>query len=308
MKIHAVASTRQYRRHVEAVWKHLDPQLQGSFLTGRAATTKRLPPGDVVMVGGYFDIERAPQRIIYVEHGAGQAYAGEGKRHPCYHGAAHPARVIGYISPSRRVADSWGRPAYAAGCPALDWASHAVSPRKVAAFTFHFEARSVAPEARSAREYWVEDLHNMVALLQSYGYEVIGTWHPRDPVGHRIWRNIGIEGVQDPDEVLKRSQLVIADNSSLMFEAALLGRSVVALNAPWYRKDVEHGLRFWDHIPGANVDTLEQFQSLDLDTYCSSARARQAAKSAASYAYARQPGHAGEMAARWVEKLVGDGV
>lgn len=310
MKIHALASTRQYARHLRAIWKHIDPSLQGQFITARGANTKGLPPDDVVMVAGFYDIAPVPQRIVYVEHGAGQAYAGDpvAAGHPCYHGSVHAERVIGYVSPSQRVADSWGRPAFAAGCPALDdipqrQIRHALN--RVAAFTFHFDARGacVAPEARSAREHYIDMLHNMVDSLRSSGYEVIGTWHPRDPMGEGIWRYLQVEPVADPDEVLARAHLLVADNTSLMYEAAHLGIPVAVLNAPWYREDVHHGLRFWDHLPGKPVNSPEEFVSVNWRSHTNELAVYAIARSAADYAYACRPGRAGEAAARWVEKL-----
>ncbi|MCD6056564.1 MAG: glycosyl transferase family 2 [Thermomicrobiales bacterium] len=313
MRIHALATTPQYRRHVEAVWKHLDPSLKGDLLVGRTASTKRYPTQDVVMVGGYYDVANAPhQRIIYVEHGAGQAYGGDetSRGHLCYHGSNHPKRVVGYISPSEQVARLWNRPAFAAGVPALDdiprrpirFARH-----KVAAITFHFDARGafVAPEARSAREHYIEMLHSMVGALRADGWEVIGTWHPKDPVGHKIWRNLQIESTADPAEILSRAHLVIADNTSLLYEAAYLGIPSIVLNAPWYRKDVEHGLRFWDHVPGHQVDSPEEFIAFDFTYWLNGMKSNILASSAALYAYGPdRHGHAGAQAARWVEKFV----
>jgi hypothetical protein len=311
VRIHALASTRQYLRHVNAIWKHIDPSLRGELLTHRNANTKRLPAHDVVMVGGYYDISAVPfQRIIYVEHGAGQSYGGDPRsaRHPCYHGSHHPVRVIGYVSPNQRVADSWQRPAYAAGAPALD--EIPVRPtrlvsKKVAAITFHFEARGayIAPEARSARDHYEEMLHSMVAALRTDGFDVLGTWHPRDPVGHRIWRNLQVDATSDPDEVLRRATLMIADNTSLLYEAAYCGIPSIVLNAPWYRRDVEHGLRFWDHVPGLQVNDAYEFASTGFTYYCNGMDAHRTAHSAALHVYGRRRFDAGEQAARWVEKL-----
>ena len=53
--------------------------------------------------------------------------------------------------------------------------------------------------------------------------------------------------MRDFDEVMERSTLYICDNSSTLYEFASTGRPVVVLNAPWFRRDIEHGLRFWEH-------------------------------------------------------------
>jgi len=313
MRVHALSSLRHYRRHVEAVWKHLDPSIQGEFISGSKATTKRLPPEDVVMVGGFYDIDRVPQRVVYVEHGAGQSYGGDQRaaRHPAYHGSVHDPRVIGYISPSQSVADSWGRPAFAAGCPALDEIQRPEPDRfrrlnKVAAITFHWDARKVCPEARSARPHYIDDLHSMVAVLHQQGFEVLGHWHPRDIAGPKIWRFLGVEQVKEPDEVLARAGLLIADNTSLMYEAAQLDIPVAALNAPWYRPDVEHGLRFWSHVPGIQINDIEQFALFSFESYLHHDYSKSVRADCAKYAYALPVGGAGEAAALWLTKLVSE--
>lgn len=307
MKIHMAARFRHYRRHVEAVWKHLPLELQGQVLMGQRVSGRQLPVGDIVMVGGWWDISAFPkQKIIYVEHGAGQSYRGDESAagHPAYHGGEHPERVIGYISPNQRVADSWGRPAFAAGCPALDVHANRISRhRRTVAITFHWDARRVCPEAWSAREHWLDDLHSLVNLMRT-DFEVIGTWHPRDAHGRQIWKFLNVEAVGDTDEVLERAGVLVADNTSLQYEAAALGIPNVVLNAPWYRRDVEHGLRFWDHVPGQMVDDIEQFAAIDMLKYARDENAKRVARSAAEYAYARPPGGNGEAAARWIEKLI----
>ena len=161
----------------------------------------------------------------------------------------------------------------------------------------------VAPEAWSAREHYLDMLHNMVDALRTDGFEVIGTWHPRDTLGHKVWKNLGIEATSDPDEVLRKATLLIADNTSLLYEAAHVGIPSIVLNAPWYRKDVEHGLRFWDHVPGAMVDDPYEFIAMSHTVYSNTLSTHTTAHSAALYAYGKKRSDAGEQAARWVEKL-----
>jgi CDP-glycerol glycerophosphotransferase (TagB/SpsB family) len=55
--------------------------------------------------------------------------------------------------------------------------------------------------------------------------------------------------------VLNRADLYIIDNSSTAYEFAAAGRPVVLMNAPSYRKDISHGIRFWDYLVGPTVDS-----------------------------------------------------
>lgn len=263
-----------------------------------------------MLVGGFYDIERVPENpIVYVEHGAGQSYPGDDATngHPAYHGSDHPENVIGYISPSEQVAARWGRPAFAAGCPALDGHDPQrkirFASRKVAAITFHWDPQWLCPEARSAKPWYLDQLHSMVGHLLGSGFEVIGHWHPRDPFGRQVWINLDVEPVEDPDDVLERAHLLVADNTSLLYEAAALGIPSIVLNAPWYRQDVEHGLRFWDHVPGHQINDVGEFMAFHPNYYASKEKPYVVARSAARYAYALPVGQAGEQAARWIEKL-----
>ena len=54
--------------------------------------------------------------------------------------------------------------------------------------------------------------------------------------------------------MLATADLYVCDNSSTQYETAALGIPNVVVNSTMYRRDVHHGLRFWSHIPGPQVD------------------------------------------------------
>jgi glycosyltransferase involved in cell wall biosynthesis len=58
----------------------------------------------------------------------------------------------------------------------------------------------------------------------------------------------------DVDKVLSEADVVVADNTSLLYEAAALNIPTVCLNIPSYRREVEHSGRFWSNPPGPQVD------------------------------------------------------
>jgi hypothetical protein len=289
------------------IWDCLPEDVRGEILDPRKPQVHRLPADDVIMVGGAIDLDgQQRQRYIYVEHGAGQTYEGLNDHTRMYYpGGHHPENVVGYVAPSQRVADLWGRPAIAVGCPALDklWAP-GWNWKRAAAITFHFDGIRICPEARSARPHWFDELHSIVGWLRGYGLEVIGHRHPRDRDAPEIWQRLGVEFVDDPDEVLERCSILVADNTSLLYEAAALGKHTFVLNAPWYRKDVHHGMRFWDHVPGPQFDDIFELQKAEP---CSAhTNDRDKLQAVADYAYALRPGaNGGKVAAEWILELVG---
>lgn len=87
----------------------------------------------------------------------------------------------------------------------------------------------------------------IAALNRDPGLRLVGHAHPR---GARrtgsMWERLGIPFEVDPDVVLASADLLVADNTSLLPEMAAVGKPIVFLNGPGYRRDVEHHGRFWD--------------------------------------------------------------
>lgn len=73
------------------------------------------------------------------------------------------------------------------------------------------------------------------------------------------YKELGFEIVKNFHEVLTRADLYICDHMSTLYEFASTNRPVVVLNAPWYRRNVEHGLRYWEHADvGVNCNEPEE--------------------------------------------------
>jgi CDP-glycerol glycerophosphotransferase (TagB/SpsB family) len=153
----------------------------------------------------------------------------------------------------------------------------------VIAFAFHWGCKT-SPETGSA---WT---HYAVVLPETaIRYKVLGHGHPHiiDSLTPQ-YKRMGIEVVRDLDEVFERADLMCFDATSAGYEFASLGRPVVVLNAPWYRRDVNFGLRFWDHADvGVNVDEpgglLAGIEEALMDSPEQSAKRRAAVE--AAYAY-----------------------
>lgn len=123
------------------------------------------------------------------------------------------------------------------------------------AVSFHWDCR-ICPEASTAWPHYNAALPELVADLRAHGIRLLGHGHPR--IYARLadrWRDLGVELAPEFDQVLAEADLYVCDNSSTLYEFAATGRPVLLLNAPWYRRDVEHGLRFWQHADvGLQVD------------------------------------------------------
>lgn len=280
----AYASASHYLDHMVPVWKAIPAARRGTFYVApdlldyaaaqglRGARAAPVGPGDTpifVSASGNLShtiLQKRTHRAI-MEHGCGLSYGGDlswrGRQ------AAHSSSYAGglgrdaelFLHPGEHPA-ARDRKQYpkarveVVGCPKLD-----TLPQKsvvgdgypVVAVSFHWDT-SIAPETRSTFIYYREHVKRLAALGQREGFRVIGHGHPRAYERLARWydRN-GIETVRSFEDVCRRADIYVVDNSSTLYEFASTGRQVVVLNAPFYRKDVHHGLRFWDAIPGPQV-------------------------------------------------------
>lgn len=279
--INALASERHFIDHVAPVWLALPEEMRGEFLTTpdmvEHAIRRGIPEPHIwkglirvegpTIVSSYGDVRKMPGELIYMEHGIGQTYS-TNPDHGSYSGGKGRDRVGLFLCPSQRVADLWRKaypriPTVVVGIPRLDpWHAnpglhlervHGTTP--TIAISFHWDANAVAPEARWAFPHYMQHL----SQLHKLGAEVIGHGHPRAIGQLSAWyRNVDFEVVKDFHAVLDRADLYICDNSSSMYEFASTRRPVVVMNAPWYRRNVEHGVRFWEYANvGVNVDGPE---------------------------------------------------
>jgi hypothetical protein len=262
--IDALATEPHFAAHIRPVWDAL-PQ-RGRFLTapGEPAYTS-------VIVASYGDHKRAREmgyrRIVRMEHGAGQSYAGDPDTAdvPNYAGGRDADDVGLFIVPGPHPAARW-QTAYPAACvasvgltkalPGLEWKGG-----PVVALSFHYAAYLGCPEGDGAFRWY----RNLIPKLAKR-FALIGHAHPRHASRIRPWfARSGVPFVTDFEEVCRQASVYACDNSSTLFEFAATGRPVVLLNGPHYRRTVEHGLRFWEaaHVgvhaqPATVVEAIER--------------------------------------------------
>ena len=270
MVIDVFASSPWYIDHLRPVWLALPPEQRGRFYVSQRSienagglpgvtlarpTTGPRNPILVVSFGDYRAARMGGRTMVALgQHGAGQSYSND---HPAYPGGRGQGDVSLFLVPNETAA-ARTRAAYPKarveiiGCPKLD-----TLPTKergeppVIAFSFHWDSKSIAPETWSAWSHY----QRAIALL-SPDRRLIGHAHPREMFKLANWyRRTHVEVVSSFDEVCRRADIYACDNSSSMFEFASTGRPVIVLNQPGYRRNVEHGLRFWTAAGvGVNVE------------------------------------------------------
>ena len=255
MVIEFFAKETHFEDHLKSVAKELEEM---------GVEVKWVRSGDVpdettlfAAVASSGDLKRASQAgklVFYFEHGAGQSYSGV--RHTSYAGGHGRDSVCCFISPGPHV-DQLNKysypniPSIAAGVPKLDCFHQGVTQepadppaRPVVCFSFHWDCY-VCQETRSGFEYFKSAL---LAAHQMEEFEVVAHCHPRArKFCLPFYAKHKIEYIEDFEDVLKRADIYVCDNSSTIFEFASIGKPVVLLNPPFYRKRVNHGLRFWTH-------------------------------------------------------------
>lgn len=276
MVVHTYSSLGHYADHLAPIFAALPEELRGGHFAPREGSwwgaRAPQPLDGLWLVASYTDARALGQarRVVYVEHGAGQTYNGDerSRDHGAFSGGRGLDNVVLFLAPHETVAARWRAayphvPAVAVGCPKLDrWhrepfpgftPKSSFSAGPTVAFTFHHQG-GLCPETTWAVPHYREHLRATAEALRGVGAAVIGHGHPRAaPLLERLWAACGVEWVPSSAEVFTRADLLVADNTSLLPEFASLGRPVVWLNAPWYRRGVDHGGRFWAWPEGQRV-------------------------------------------------------
>lgn len=316
-RVDAIATEPHYLEHVLPIFDALPDDVRGDLIVSRDL----IPPSKrATIVSSFGDLaraRRADRPAILLEHGAGQTYRtpnGELLSHTSYAGGRDRYGVILALVPGPTSRDAYlesrtlnGAPVVAIGAPKLDpW--HAGDRRPTLtdpptiAVSFHWDCR-VVPETRSA---WRRFLPGVVELARARDLRVLGHAHPRlrrtiEP----IYEKHGIPFEPCFDRVLETASVYACDNSSTMFEFASTGRPVVVLNHRIYRKDVEHGLRFWAGSNlGPHVDDPDELEPAVRRALRPSRGAAELRRASVALAYAACDGKATERAVRAILDVV----
>jgi len=267
--IDAFASLPHYAEHLLPVWEALPEGARGTFWkagpymadqpgsnlpNGRLRAVGAATPGNLVMVASAGDTQQLPgRRFVLVEHGAGQTY--EGIRSRSYSGSHGWDDAVLFLTPNETVAGRWrarypAARAVAVGCPRLDfWHRNRAARPMTVAVTFHWD-NPLLPETRWAFPHFKEGLQQLRDDCAALGYELIGHGHPRAwGMLSRWWGAFGITPAERW-HMIAGCEALIGDNTSALPEFASLGKPVVWMNSPKYRRDVHHGGRFWEWPAG----------------------------------------------------------
>ena len=343
-RIDVLAGETQFFDHLYPIWQALPPENRGLICLAQSwagshppevlaayAVRRGCPPEDlflgardgkgatawlsgrrgplvVASVSDGMVSERTGRPVVFCAHGAGQSYGGRFASYAGGFGGRGNVRL--FICPNRTAAARneetyHGIPSLSIGCPKLDVWHRKPPPKprsKTVALSFHFDVPDVVPETLSAFPHYADCLADLATR-----FKLIGHGHPLAiPVLRPAYQAAGIEVVDDFEEVVKRARVYCCDNSSTLFEFASLGRPVVVLNAPWYRRDVALGLRFWAAADvGVQCEGSDELPAAIEAAFADPPEQKAKREAAVKLAYASTDGHAAERAAAAILQMLG---
>lgn len=283
MKLDVFARRAHYIDHLAPVYRALPEERRGAFtvpaeLVGYARQEIRdgkiepyngeSPRGnDPILVASYGDIARAarrPRKIVHMEHGTGHAFGTA----PYPNGTKGKRDLVDlFLAPNeytaRLIRSVRSTRVEVIGTPKLDHIDRGEDvcrslSRPTIAIAFHWGDRnSHPPETGSAFEHYKAILPQLAARFRLFGHG-----HPlaRD-FYRKEFESMGIDWLDDFRDVCRLADIYINDLSSTLYEFLVTGKPVIVLNAPWFRRDVQWGLRFWDYSDiGINVNEPDELE------------------------------------------------
>ena len=267
------AQAVQYFDHLEPIWNAMPANLKGNFyvhspigdhvrskkicayvMSSRLKVVQNLRKGmGPVVVAGIEDartVQSVGRIPFLVDHGVGQTYLDS--NNGSYASGVGRDFMGLFIVPNEWCEKGNKKacpdiPIAIVGCPKLDrW--HNKEPKKkgnkpVVCISFHWDCM-ISVETRGSFNYYKDVLPE---LAKSKEFELVGHAHPRlAKIAYPFYHKHKIRILKTFDDVLNEADVYITDNSSTLYEFADLDRPVVVLNPPWFRRDIHHGLRFWE--------------------------------------------------------------
>lgn len=308
MSVSVYVSKRPYVDHVLPVWDALG-DLRGDFMAEPSVwqyclsvgiTPVQPHPCEAVIILSRADLPKCPKHthLIFMEHGVGSNYGG--KSHLPPNAGFDLILTTPAQAPAHRAL--YRGAVEVVGCPKLDnLPTRTENAKPVVAFSHHWEQR-LLPETRSA---WPWDAAGILSLADRGDITLIGHKHPGDTRAIGAWCIAnGIEFVQSQREILERADCYICDNSSSIYEFAATDRPVVVLSPPHYRRTVNHGLRFWDAIPGIECSQPYALSACVTEALIDVPERREQRRRAVEAAYGTLDGKATERAVEAISRLL----
>lgn len=260
-KLDFYASFGHFFDHMLPIYQSLPTKYRGKFYVeervvdkakeNKVKVTVGRPTDNIVLIASYGDYMRTTGDVVFMEHGIGHTYSND---HPSFAGGRGKERVVlflnqHHLSQAKNVAKYPNARNEIIGTPKMDTVVKSESKGKTACLSFHWD-NQLSPECRSAYFLYKRIIPS---LLKSKVFDTIFHGHPRTD-WTKIYRSEKINFVPDLNEVFEVADVYVCDNSSSMYEFLLTGKPVIYLNCKYYRKNVRHGIRFWDYIAGRQVD------------------------------------------------------
>lgn len=196
------------------------------------------------------------RRVVLCEHGAGQSYS---DRNPSYVGGSGRETLLGVLVPNWAAAERHqrfyhhGPPVEVIGSPRVDAliSQHGTgrlkAPIPLLVVSWHWQGDRNLPETGSAFPELGEAILQELLRLERLGWiRLAGHAHPRADLPVAAYERLGIRLIEHFDGVCTEADIYMVDNSSTLYEFAALGRPVIVVNSPSYRRRMKHGLRFWE--------------------------------------------------------------
>jgi hypothetical protein len=262
-KLDFYASNSHFLDHMLPIWELLQEEYKGIFyiesnmkdyakILGIQAKVGR-PTDNIALVSSWGDYRKTRGDVIFMEHGIGNTYS---NNNPSYAGSPGKDRAVMFLN-QHDIVQQKNLKTYPnavnviIGTPKMDKVQVRHIEGNIVCLSFHWDC-TVVPETRSAFAYYKPIINK---LSRSKKYKLIMHAHPHiNGTWQQQFKNLGVEFYENFADVLRIADLYAVDNSSTMYEFAAAGRPVLALNCPFYRKNVHHGIRFWDYLPGDQVE------------------------------------------------------